>query len=241
MAATARPDGYTLSLLPIEVFRLPHMQRVSWDPLKDFTYIIGTATGIFGLAVRSDSSVKTLDDLIKYAKINPGKVRHGVSGRGSPAHLVKEDLGLKAGVRFLHVQGPAVEAVQALIDRRIDVICSSAAFWAPHVDAKTFRLLVTFGETRSRWNAPTARESGFEVFSYQPLGIVGPRGMDSKVTKLLHDAFNRTLDDPEYDALLKRLDMVDWYRSSEDYAEWAIDQFEFQKKLIERTIGLRRQ
>lgn len=61
-----------------------------------------------------------------------------------------------------------------------------------------------------------------------------------RLTKLLHDAFNRALDDPEYDKLLKCLDMVDWYKSSEDYAEWAVDQFRFQRALIERTIGLGR-
>ena len=60
------------------------------------------------------------------------------------------------------------------------------------------------------------------------------------MTKLLHDAFLRALDDPEYDKLLKRLDMVDWYKSSEDYAEWTVDQFKFQRRLIERTIGLGR-
>ena len=64
--------------------------------------------------------------------------------------------------------------------------------------------------------------------------------MDPKVTRLLHDAFNRALDDPEYDELLKRFDMVDWYKSSEDYAEWAVDQFRFQRGLIERILGLPR-
>ena len=67
--------------------------------------------------------------------------------------------------------------------------------------------------------------------------IVAPKGLDPTRIKILHDAFNRALDDPEYDRLLKRLDMVDWYKSSEDYAEWAVDQFGFQRALIERTIG----
>ena len=64
--------------------------------------------------------------------------------------------------------------------------------------------------------------------------------MDPARTKILHDAFYRALDDPEYDKLLRRLDFVDWCKSSEDYAEWAIDQFRFQRGLIERTIGLGR-
>jgi tripartite-type tricarboxylate transporter receptor subunit TctC len=239
MAGTARPDGYTLSRLSINSFRVPHMRRVSWDPIKDFTYIIGLAGGTLGVVVKSDSQIKTLKDLIEYAKANPGRLYYGLSGRGSTPHLTMEELGFKTGARFLHVPGRDTEAATALIDGRIFAI-SGPVLWAPYVDSGAFRLLVTFGERRSRWNAPTARELGLDILSYSPVGIVGPKGMDPKVTKLLHDAFNRALDDPEYDKLLKRFDMVDWYKSSEDYADWAVDQFKFQRELIERTIGLGR-
>jgi tripartite-type tricarboxylate transporter receptor subunit TctC len=239
MAATARPDGYTLALLAINSFRLPHMRRVSWDPIKDFTYIIGLVGVTFGVVVKSDSQFKTLRELIEYAKANPGMLRYGMSGRAGTPHLVMEELGLKTGAKFMHVVGDEIQAVNALIDGRILAI-SSAPVWGPHVDSGAFRLLVTFGERRSRWNAPTARELGIDLVSYSPIGIVGPKEMDPKVVKLLHDAFNRTLDDPSYDKIVRQFDLVDWYKSSEDYAEWAVDQFKFQRALVERTIGLGR-
>ena len=53
MAASARPDGYTLSQLPLPAFRVPHMQKVDWDPLRDFTYIIGITGYTFGVVVKS--------------------------------------------------------------------------------------------------------------------------------------------------------------------------------------------
>lgn len=236
MVTTSRPDGYTLSALSIAAFRVPHIRSVPWDPLKDFTYVIGIAGYTFGVVVKSDSQFKSLKDLIDYAKVNPGRLRYGTFGRGSTPHLAMEELGLKTGARFLHVSVPR-EELGALIDDRVMAI-SASTVWGPYVDAGTFRLLATFGERRSKWNAPTATELGFDILSYSPLGIVGPKGMEPKVVKLLHDAFNRSLDDPEYDKLLKRLDIVDWYKSSEDYAEWAVDQFRFQRALIERTIGL---
>ena len=239
MTNSTPPDGHLLSILPIPAFRVPHMQRVSWDPIKDFTYIIGLAGNSFGVVVKSDSPFKTVNDLIAYAKANPGRLSYGAYLRGTTQNLVMEELGLKAGVRFLHVSGSFAESTKALIDGRIMAI-SDSTVWGPQVDAGTFRLLVTFGEQRSRWNAPTARELGFDIVSYSPFGIVGPKGMDPKVTKLLHDAFNRALDDPEYDKLLRRLELVDWYKSSEDYADWAVDQFRFQRALLERTIGLGR-
>ena len=74
MAKIAQPDGYTLSQLPVGAFRIPHMQKVDWDPLKDFTYIIGLTGYTFGVVVKSDSQWKTLKDVLDYAKANPGQV-----------------------------------------------------------------------------------------------------------------------------------------------------------------------
>ena len=234
----ARPDGYTLATFPIPVFRIPHMRRVHWDPVKDFTHIIGLAGYTFGVVVKSDSQFKSLKDLIDYAKANPGLLRYGGFLRGSTQHLNMEELDRKTGARLLYVPGTLDEAVRALNAGHIMAISEQIAELGSHIDSGAFRLLATFGEQRSRWNVPTARELGFDIVSYAPFGIVGPKGMDPKVTKLLHDAFYRTLDDPEYDGLMNRLDLVDWYKSSEDYAEWAIDQFKFQRALIQRTVGL---
>jgi tripartite-type tricarboxylate transporter receptor subunit TctC len=240
MARIATPDGYTLSLLSISAFRQPHMRKVSWDPIKDFTYIIGVGGYTFGVVVKADSPIKSLKELIDHAKRNPGGMRYGSTFRGSTPHLAMEELALIAGARFSYVTSNIYsETARALNDGSIMAMAELTA-WGPAVDAGTFRLLATFGEQRSRWNAPTAQELGFNVVSYSPFGIAGPKGMDPKVTKVLHDAFYRALDDPEYDKLIRRLDMVDWYKSSEDYAEWAIDQFKFQRSLIERTIGLGR-
>src|SRR5688572_6021454 len=55
MAKTAKPDGYTISQLTITAFRVPHMQKVDWDPLTDFSYIIGVAGYTFGIVVKADS------------------------------------------------------------------------------------------------------------------------------------------------------------------------------------------
>src|SRR5262245_30264653 len=72
MATAARPDGYTSTLLTISAFRAPHMQKVDWNPVTDFTYIIGPAGYTFGVVVKSDSQFKTFKDVLDYAKANPG-------------------------------------------------------------------------------------------------------------------------------------------------------------------------
>ncbi len=237
MARTAKADGYTLSQLPVGAFRIPHMQQVDWDPLKDFTYIIGLTGYTFGVVVKADSPHKTIRDVIAYAKANPGKFSYGSTGNGTSPHLLMEELGNKAGVTFLHVpfKGNA-DSTQALLGGHV-MAQSDATGWARHVEAGTFRLLVTFGDQRTKWNAPTAKESGIDIVSYSPYGIVAPKGLDPKITRQLHDAFKKTLDDPEHMKTLQQFDQIYWYKSSEDYAKWAAATFTEERATIAR-VGL---
>ena len=237
MAKTAKPDGYTLSQLPMGAYRIPHMQKMDWDPLKDFTYIIGLTGYTFGIVVKSDSPFKTFNDLLEYAKKNPGKLSYGSTGAGTSPHLLVEEVSEKAGVQLLHVpfKGNA-DSTQALMGGHI-MAQSDATGWGRHVDAGTFRLLITFGEKRTKWNAPTAKELGLDIVSYSPYGIVGPKGMDPKIVKTLHDAFRKALDDPEHLKVLQQLDQVYWYKSSDEYAKWAAETFRSERATIER-VGL---
>jgi tripartite-type tricarboxylate transporter receptor subunit TctC len=237
MAKSAAPDGYTLSQLHVGAFRQPFLQKVDWDPMRDFTYIIGVSGYTFGMVVKADSPFKSLDDVIAYARANPGRMSYASTGTGTSPHLLVEQLAAKAGVEFLHVpyKGNA-DSTQALMGGHV-MVQSDATGWGKFVDAGTFRLLVTFGEQRTRWGAPTAKELGYDVVSYSPYGIVGPKGMDPKIVKILHDAFKKAMDDPENMKTLQMLDQVYWYRSSDDYAKWAADQYVSERALIER-LGL---
>ena len=235
MAANAKPDGYTLSQLTISAFRQPYIQKVEWDPLRDFTYIIGITGYTFGLVVKADSPIKSLEDFIAYAKANPGKLSYGSTGTGTSPHLVMEELAAKAGVQLLHVpfKGNA-DSTQALMGSHV-MAQSDASGWGKFVDAGAFRLLATFGEQRARWSAPTAKELGYDLVFNSPYGIVGPKGMEPRVVKVLHDAFKKTLDDPDHLKILQQLDQVYWYKSSDEYAKWARETFAAERATIERA------
>jgi tripartite-type tricarboxylate transporter receptor subunit TctC len=239
MAQTARPDGYTLSQMPMGAFRVPYMQKVAWDPIRDFTYIIGITGYTFGVVVRSDSPLKSFRDLLDYARANPGKLNYGSTGTGTAPHLLMEEVAMKVGVEFLHVpfKGNA-ELTQALMGGHI-MAQSDASGWGRFVDAGTFRLLVTFGEQRTkRWpSVPTAKELGLGIVSNSPYGIVGPKGMDPKIVRILHDRFKKAVEDPEHMKILDQLDQEPWYQSSEDYAAFARETFVQIRPLIER-LGL---
>jgi tripartite-type tricarboxylate transporter receptor subunit TctC len=92
MAATAKPDGYTISQLPGTVFRQPFMTKTSFDPATDFTYIICLTGYTFGVVVRSDAPWKTFPELLAAAKANPSTITYGTPGAGTTLHITMEQI-----------------------------------------------------------------------------------------------------------------------------------------------------
>lgn len=235
----AKPDGYTLSQLTIGVARLPHMQKMQFDPLKDFTYIACLTGYTFGIVVRSDSPIKSIKDLVDYAKANPGKFTFGSTGNGTTPHLAVEEFAMKANIKLQHIpfKGNA-DGMQALLGGHV-MSHSDATGWGPHVEAGTCRLLATYGSRRTkRWpNVPTLNELGYDTISDSPFGIGGPAGMDAAVRTKLHDAFKKTLEDPAVLASFEKYDQSVIYMNSEDYAKYIREQFLKEKVIIEK-LGL---
>ena len=235
----AQPDGYTLSQFSMAVVRVPHMQKVQFDPLKDITYIICIAGNVFGLVVRSDSPIKSIQDLVREAKLNPGKFAYGSNGIGTTAHLAMEQFAEHAGIKLLHIpyKGDA-EGLQAVLGGHV-MSYSGSSTWGTHVDAGSVRLLATYGSKRSkRWpNVATLTELGYDTISDSPMGFGGPKGMDPAITKRLHDAFKTSLEDPAVLSLLERYDAPVIYLNSADYTKFAHDTFAAEKATIDR-LGL---
>lgn len=237
----ARPDGYTLCQIPQGAFRIPHMQKVAFDTLRDFTWIACLTGYTFGLVVQADSPIKSIKDLVDYARANPGKFTYGSTGTGTSPHLAVEEFAQKAGITLNHVpfKGNA-DNMQALLGGHV-MAASDATGWGPHVDAGRLRLLATYGSKRTkRWSqVPTLNELGFETVSDSPFGVCGPKNMDPAVVRVIHDAFRKTLDDPAVMATFDKYDQTVIYKNTEDYTRFARDSFLAEKALIER-LGLAR-
>ncbi len=239
MAAAAKPDGYTIAQIPVTLFRLPHMQKTPYDPMKDFTWILHTSGYTFGVVVRADSPFKTFKDVIEFARANPGKFTYATPGAGTSLHIGMEQIAHKAGVKFTHVPfkgGPegwaALEGGHVMAD-------ADATGWAPLVDAGKFRLLCIWTEKRNpRWpDVPTLNELGFGLILDSPFGLAGPKGIDPAVVKKLHDAFKAALDDPKVAELMAKYDYPKRYMSTADYAKFAKQQFDEQREVVEQ-LGL---
>ena len=232
----AKPDGYTLSQLPHGVFRVPHMQKVQFDTLKDFTWIACLTGYTFGLVVPASSPIKSIKELVEFAKANPDKFTYGHTGVGTSPHLAVEEFAQRAGIKLTNVpfKGNA-DNMQAVLGGHV-MAASDATGWGPHVDAGKLRLLATYGSKRTkRWaSVPTLDELGYKTISDSPFGVCGPKGMDPAITARLHDAFKKTLDDPAVLATFEKYDQPVIYMGTEAYTKFARDSYASEKATIER-------
>ena len=235
----ARPDGYLITQLPLGIYRLPHMQKMVFDPVKDITHIVCLTGYTFGLASTIDAPFKTLKEMVAYAKANPGKLEYGSTGIGTTPHLAIEEFCMKAGIELNHIpyKGTA-ELMQAILGGHVRMISGTTEF-APAVREGRLRVLATLGQKRTKGfpDVPTVKESGWDTVTESPFGIGGPRGMDPHVVRVLHDAFKKTLDDAKVQELLDRLYQPIIYMNSEDYSRYAVRTFEAERATIER-LGL---
>lgn len=229
------PDGHTLSMATgVALLRQPFIQTTRYDPAKDFTYVIGVTRFELGLAVKSDAPWRNLAEFIADAKRNPGKMAYGTAGAATAQHTAMLKLTDTAGVDCTHIpyKGSG-DVFNALAGGHVQAI-SETSGWASFVDSGKFRLLGVYSDTRlKRWpNAPTIKEQGYDVVDSVPWGIVGPAGMDAKVTKTLHDAFRKALSDATFIKTLALLGQEPWGLDSQAYRDYMVSRIPVERDLV---------
>jgi len=242
MVATSKPDGYTLSQIPLGVFRLPHTMKTTWDPLKDFTYIIQLTGYTYGIVVKKDAPWKDLKELLAFAKANPGKVTYATPGVGVMQHVTMEKLAKKEGIKWIHVPCKGgIEVITATMGGHV-MVGAETSGWAPQVESGDLRLLAVWTEGRAKkWpDVPTLKELGYGIVASSPFGIAGPKGMDPKVIKTLHDGFKKAMDEPSFKAILDKFYMVPAYKNHEDYTKYTEELFREEKENAE-VLGLKKE
>jgi tripartite-type tricarboxylate transporter receptor subunit TctC len=236
---SAKPDGYTLTQLPLGIYRLPHMQKMAFHPVNDITHIACLTGYTFGIASTIDAPFKTIKEMVAWSKANPGKLTYGHTGIGTTPHLAFEEFAEKAGFQSVGIpyKGSA-EILPALLAGQFPVMSGTTEF-TPHVQAGKLRFLATLGRARTKAfpDVPTVKESGWDTIIESPFGIGGPKGMDPAVVKLLEGALAKANQDPKvlevYD---KFFQPVIWMDSAE-YSRYAARTFTQERATIER-LGL---
>jgi tripartite-type tricarboxylate transporter receptor subunit TctC len=238
MAATAKPDGYTIAQMPITVYRLPMMQNTTWTA-NDFTYIVHLTGYTFAAMAHADTPFKTWQDVLDYAKANPGKITYATSGAGSSLHLGMEMMAEKSGVKFTHVPFKGAAEVNAAVAGGHTMLAAGGLSVKPMVDAGRVRLLNVWTAKRLKSvpELPTLKELGYPWVFDSPWGIAGPKGMDPKVVAKLHDAFKKAIEDEGVVATLEKYEMVPNYKNSADYTASVAEQVKMEEALLKR-IGM---
>jgi len=233
MAATARPDGYTISQIPVSVIRASLLRTSTFNPAHDLSYVIGLTGYTFGIAVQSGAPWRTFDQLINDTK-SGRKLTYASPGTGTTPHLTMERIARLTGADWVHVpfRGTA-ETVSALLGGHVDAI-ADATSWGSAASPSQLRLLVTWGAERTtNWpDVPTLREAGLDLVSNAPYGLAGPKGMPPNIVAILHDAFKRGMEEPAYLEALRRLDQEPMYLNSSDYRADVVRQIAEEEKLM---------
>lgn len=237
IAQQGNADGYLLSQTPLGVFRLPFLTKTSFHPINDLTYILCVAGYNFGLNVRSDSPWKTWKEFVADAKANPNKIRYGSPGIGTSLHVTMEDLAQREGAQWVHVpyKGSA-GSTAALMGGEVDAMAGSPPWGL--VESGKVRVLNTWSANRPKRapDAPTLKEI-YGIVANSPWGIAGPKGMDPRIVKVLHDATRKAMDDANFLQVLDRVGQEVYYMDGNAYTQFARHALEKEREAVER-LGL---
>jgi len=209
LIASKKPDGYTLAVVASSALDTRHlMLDVPYDPFKDFTFIQAYGNYVGGICVKKESPFKTLNDLLEYARKNPGALSYSSSGIGANQQLAVEYLAKQANVKIKHVpfKGGA-PACTALIGGHVD-FTAGAGIHLNYVKQGIFRMLaVTSTDKRDPdfADVPTLKDLGYQDLPPQEYLLVGPQGLPDPIFKKLEAGFRQAAYSPEFQKSLKNL------------------------------------
>lgn len=229
-------DGHTIGVIPGNLFRLPYTGSIAWDPARDLRYVIGLTEFVYGIVVPTDSPLRSLDDLLAFARANPEKLNYATAGPWLAQHITMEQIARIKGVRFNHVpyKGSA-EALNAVLGGHVMAAADISA-WGPYVASGKLRLLVTFNARRvARFaDVPTLREAGIDFPPPSAAwGLAAPKNTPPAAVRTLHDAFHQAMQMPGFRQALAAYDMEPAYMGSEQYQRFAAESVLREKRLLD--------
>lgn len=226
--AKSAPDGYRLLLATNAITTInPHVTKGgNFDAIKDLAPVAQIANGPMAIGVRADMPVRTMAELVEYAKKNPGKLSYGTAGNGSPHHIIGELLKQQAGIFMVHVPYRGIgPAVTDLLGGNIQVIVSTVAGLSSQVAAGKIRLLgVTEAQRfQAMPQVPAVVETIAGVVATSWFGIYAPAGTPPDVIRRLHEAFNATVGTEDVKARMLAASLDPVITSIESFARLTLD------------------
>lgn len=212
LLTSKKADGYTLAVVNSSaITTVPLMTKVSYDPLKDFTFMLAYSIYPCGICVRTESPFKSLAQLIDHARKNPGSVSYSLASVGASNHLAVEYMAKQAGVKFKMVPFKGgVPAATAVLGGHVD-FNACAGTHIPLVKQGSLRLLaVTLNEERDPIfpDVPTLKELGYKIAPTGALVLIAPKGLPDPIYNKLETLCRQVIYSPEFLKVLESMDMA---------------------------------
>ncbi|MCX8022855.1 MAG: tripartite tricarboxylate transporter substrate binding protein [Syntrophorhabdaceae bacterium] len=235
----SKPDGYTLVSANSDPLNIAPLftPNTPYSADKDLTFICKIAVFPFTIALRADSPIKTLEELVAYAKANPGKLKAGVAGAGTTPHLIVEMFNKAAGIQITPVPfGGAGEVVPNLLGGHVDLTVISIPPIKSHFLSGKVRVLASFSPTRPKDfpQIPTIGEKGYKTANISTgVGLAGPKGLPESIVKHWEQAMDKTMKDPKVIDIMDKLDgpIVD-FKTGEEYKKEILAELEGFKPIV---------
>jgi tripartite-type tricarboxylate transporter receptor subunit TctC len=198
-------DGYTVGWNSTSILTSTNIGNVPFK-YNAFIQVCRIGYTAMPIAVRTDSPWKTFQELVDYARKNPGKIKIGNAGTGSATHLTAVLMEKVIGLKVIHVPLGAKRRVPSLLGKEVEAICVPLPEAAPQVKAGQVRMLVMSTEKRDPTfsDIPTMKELGYPVVMELFRGISVPKGTPNRVIKKLENSFRVGAKDPGFVKIAKK-------------------------------------
>ncbi len=238
----SKPDGYTLGVTTTGTYLvIPHMRKLPFDVLTDVTDIIAVCKYNFGLIVKIDAPWNSFEDVIAYAKKNPGKFTYACAGVGVTQHICMERIAMKEGIKWTQVPFKSGgESVMACLGGHTDAVAQGSIDVLPHIKAGKLKMLLALDD--KRWpdvpNVPHILEKGYDFYALSYISFYGPAGISEPIRQKFEDVFRKAMKDPSFIDVMKQFQVEAAYLSGKDYSNFWRSRYEEMGKVI-KALGLK--
>jgi len=242
--AKSKKDGYTIGYLSASGFiytRITHPETFPYDPDKDLEPLGLHLFVPLTAAVQASSPWKTFDELIEYAKKNPGKLRVSTIGVGAIDHFNLEVMQAMTGAQFTMIPFKGGESViTALLGGHVEVTFDAFGKVIPHVDSGQLRILLVSKKMPGYPNIPTAAELGYKQGLLSTwFALYAPSGLPEDIRKTLVTAIEKAVKNPELKAKVDKMGYVVDYKSPAELNKLKKEEYEIANALAAK-MGLRK-
>lgn len=238
--AKSEPDGYTIGVSATSVnYCLPHMRKVPYNILTDCTDICAITKYKAGLCVKADAPWNTFEDLLAFAKKNPGKFKYGSAGKSGTQYIAMERIAMKEGIRWTQIPFKSGgEAALACLGGHTDAVAQGPIDVSPHLRAGKLKLILALND--SRWketpNVPNCKEKyGFSSVAYT--SFVGPKNMPIAIVQKLEAAFKKAMGDPSFVDICEKFDVEQDFMTGKQYSDFWRSEYDNMGKVI-KALGI---